>query len=139
MGEAAFVRSKVASFFLFIIYREIELRLDAVEELRDAPPPILTDFLAVVAKLPDLERGICRVYYKKCTIKEFIVVINAFKLFVLSYSIDNAIGFNPTNLLPQLSHQIFSEEFSHSFPTSKMISSTLKRDASFIIGTISAR
>ena len=36
-------------------------------------------------KLPDLERAICRVYYKKCTVFEFIVMVKAFQKYLFEF------------------------------------------------------
>lgn len=38
----------------------------------------LQDFLAQLKSVPDLERAICRIYYKKCTVFEFVVTLKAF-------------------------------------------------------------
>jgi len=82
---------------------EIEARLDAVEELArlassddaDATstsastssgpyvPNVarkgLKHLIALLPQLPDLERGICRIFYNRCSVSEFISVLVAFR------------------------------------------------------------
>lgn len=58
---------------------EINERLDAVEELLTRPPPSISRFVEVMSGLPDLERGLCRIHYKKCGTKEFLNILQGFK------------------------------------------------------------
>jgi DNA mismatch repair protein MSH3 len=56
-------------------------RLDAVAELAlggDIPIPLL-NLYEKLANLPDLERGLCKVYYNKCGFDEFRTLLRAFK------------------------------------------------------------
>uniref|UniRef100_A0A6B2KX72 DNA mismatch repair proteins mutS family domain-containing protein n=1 Tax=Arcella intermedia TaxID=1963864 RepID=A0A6B2KX72_9EUKA len=55
---------------------KIRERLDAVEELSTG---ILEQFFVVLKQSPDLERGICRVFYRKCSTIEFITILKALK------------------------------------------------------------
>jgi len=57
----------------------IKQRLDAVEELTTLSDGPAMDFFNCLSKTPDLERGICRVYYKKCSTQEFLAILRAFK------------------------------------------------------------
>jgi len=54
-------------------------RLDAVEEIHQEFNETLTRLVKLLKKLPDLERGICRIYYKRCSIQEFVAVLQAYK------------------------------------------------------------
>lgn len=60
-------------------FRDIDQRLDAVEELSKGS---LQDFLVLLKGIPDLERAICRIYYKKCTMFELIATLKAFDTYV---------------------------------------------------------
>ncbi len=57
-------------------------RLDAVEEIHQEFNETLTKLVKLLKKLPDLERGICRIYYKRCSIQEFVAVLQAYKTYV---------------------------------------------------------
>jgi DNA mismatch repair protein MSH3 len=57
-------------------FSELNRRLDAVTELMKASA--LSELFGFMRGLHDLERGICRIYYKKCTINEFVVTISTF-------------------------------------------------------------
>jgi len=62
------------------IRRMIEERLDAVEEVAqlNSEDDLMTVINSLLS-LPDLERGITRIYYQKCTFDEFITILNSFK------------------------------------------------------------
>lgn len=55
---------------------EINKRLDAVSELMGESA--LDELFGFIKGMHDLERGICRIYYKKCTINEFVMTITTF-------------------------------------------------------------
>lgn len=57
----------------------IEQRLEAVEELATKCPGSMLNMMNLLKELPDLERGLCRIHYKKCGIAEFHVVLSSFK------------------------------------------------------------
>lgn len=66
---------------------EIQKRLDVVEELSShelGSSAAVTAVKALLGKLPDLERGICRLYYNKCNPLEFITIMTAFQMISLS-------------------------------------------------------
>lgn len=53
----------------------------AVEELltaRDGPAILVARVRGALERLPDLERGVCRLYYNKCAPAEFFAVMKAF-------------------------------------------------------------
>ncbi|CAG5128814.1 unnamed protein product, partial [Candidula unifasciata] len=56
---------------------EIQARLDAVQELVDGSFHGLTGIQQTMAKLPDLERGLCSIFHKKCSVIEFCSVLKA--------------------------------------------------------------
>lgn len=51
-------------------------RLEAVEEITENEG--LVAVLEVLHKLPDLEKGLCRLHYRRCTPAEFISILTAF-------------------------------------------------------------
>ncbi|XP_029192324.2 DNA mismatch repair protein Msh3-like isoform X1 [Acropora millepora] len=51
----------------------IEDRLNAVTELC-ADPSCMTPLKSLLSQLPDLERGLCTVYHRKCTPAEFVTI-----------------------------------------------------------------
>ena len=46
-------------------FSAIDERLDAVTEVRDSPPPVISKLQGVIRVLPDLERGLCTIFHKK--------------------------------------------------------------------------
>eukprot|EP01126_Amoeba_proteus_P050666 TRINITY_DN6000_c0_g1_i19.p1 TRINITY_DN6000_c0_g1~~TRINITY_DN6000_c0_g1_i19.p1 ORF type:complete len:1006 (-),score=192.55 TRINITY_DN6000_c0_g1_i19:743-3760(-) len=58
----------------------IEERLEAVSELLLGSSDELQQFLLAFQGVVDLERAICRLYYKKCSLFEFILVLKTFQL-----------------------------------------------------------
>jgi DNA mismatch repair protein MSH3 len=63
--------------------RAIQERLEAVEELSNGDAPSISLVRQLLSSgLPDLERGLCRIYYKKCSTAEFYNIMKAFDKFV---------------------------------------------------------
>jgi DNA mismatch repair protein MSH3 len=58
----------------------IEARLSAVDELRTQRTECLNRMTRILSFLPDLERGITRICYKKCSVTEFVTVLKGYKL-----------------------------------------------------------
>lgn len=59
----------------------IRRRHSAVEELltaREGPGILVNRIRGALERLPDLERGVCRLYYNKCAPAEFFAVMKAF-------------------------------------------------------------
>ena len=50
---------------MFIFIREINRRLDAIEELCSPSASCLSSLKGLLTQLPDLERGLCTIYHKK--------------------------------------------------------------------------
>ncbi|KAG2466365.1 MSH3 protein, partial [Polypterus senegalus] len=57
--------------------RDITLRQEAIEEILSSESSVFPPLQALFRKLPDLERGICSIYHKKCNTQEFFLVISA--------------------------------------------------------------
>ncbi|XP_040277428.1 DNA mismatch repair protein Msh3 isoform X2 [Bufo bufo] len=55
---------------------EINARLDAVSEILSSDSCFLGQIRGYLCKLPDLERGISSIYYKKCSPQEFFSIIS---------------------------------------------------------------
>ncbi|KAJ8285541.1 hypothetical protein GJAV_G00027990 [Gymnothorax javanicus] len=56
---------------------EIWARQDAVEEILSSESSALPSVRALLSRLPDLERGICSIYHKKCSTQEFYLISSA--------------------------------------------------------------
>ncbi|XP_064608529.1 DNA mismatch repair protein Msh3-like [Liolophura sinensis] len=56
---------------------EIKARQDAVEELLHGSCPELCQLQAILKQLPDLEKGLCTIFHKKCSPAEFCLVVRA--------------------------------------------------------------
>ncbi|XP_078252687.1 DNA mismatch repair protein Msh3 [Rhinoraja longicauda] len=54
---------------------EINARLDAVAEILTSQSIVLAKTQSLLSKLPDLERGICSIYHKKCSTWEFYQLV----------------------------------------------------------------
>ncbi|KAF8212388.1 muts domain V-domain-containing protein [Mycena galopus ATCC 62051] len=57
---------------------ELELRIEAVEEIVESSSEKLVSLRQVLRGLPDLAKGLCRIQYKQCTPKELVVLLSAF-------------------------------------------------------------
>ncbi|XP_036382705.1 DNA mismatch repair protein Msh3 [Megalops cyprinoides] len=53
---------------------EIQARQDAVAEILSSKSSALPSLRALLSRLPDLERGICSIYHKKCSTQEFYLI-----------------------------------------------------------------
>ncbi|XP_069483651.1 DNA mismatch repair protein Msh3 isoform X2 [Ambystoma mexicanum] len=54
----------------------INARLDAVSEVLHSESSIFGRIQSLINRLPDLERGICSIYHKKCSTQEFYLILN---------------------------------------------------------------
>ncbi|XP_069080623.1 DNA mismatch repair protein Msh3 isoform X2 [Pleurodeles waltl] len=54
---------------------EINARLDAISEVLLSESSIFGQIQRLINKLPDLERGICSIYHKKCSTQEFYLIV----------------------------------------------------------------
>ncbi|KAK3732903.1 hypothetical protein QZH41_012683, partial [Actinostola sp. cb2023] len=57
--------------------QEIESRLASVSEILSSNVQCLRKMKALLARLPDLERGLCCIYSKKCSTGEFLTILKA--------------------------------------------------------------
>ncbi|KAF6125865.1 mutS-like protein 3 [Phyllostomus discolor] len=55
--------------------REINARLDAVSEVLHSEFSVFGQIENHLHKLPDIERGLCSIYHKKCSTKEFFLIV----------------------------------------------------------------
>ncbi|KAK9408435.1 DNA mismatch repair protein Msh3 [Crotalus adamanteus] len=55
---------------------EINSRLDAVSEILFSESSVLGQIISLLCKVPDVERGICSIYHKKCSVQEFYLVVS---------------------------------------------------------------
>nr|XP_006004451.2 PREDICTED: DNA mismatch repair protein Msh3 isoform X1 [Latimeria chalumnae] len=56
---------------------EICARLDAISEIVFSESSVLAQMYTQLCKLPDLERGVCSIYHKKCSTQEFFLIVTA--------------------------------------------------------------
>ncbi|XP_068941129.1 DNA mismatch repair protein Msh3 isoform X2 [Petaurus breviceps papuanus] len=57
--------------------REINARLDAVSEILLSESSVFGYIQNHLCKLPDIERGLCSIYHKKCSTQEFFLIVKA--------------------------------------------------------------
>ncbi|XP_077203599.1 DNA mismatch repair protein Msh3 isoform X3 [Paroedura picta] len=55
---------------------DIDSRLDAVSEVLMSESSVLGQIKTLLYKMPDVERGLCSIYHKKCSIQEFYLVVS---------------------------------------------------------------
>ncbi|XP_062941749.1 DNA mismatch repair protein Msh3 isoform X2 [Cynocephalus volans] len=55
--------------------REINARLDAVSEVLHSESNVFGQIENHLRKLPDIERGLCSIYHKKCSTQEFFLIV----------------------------------------------------------------
>ncbi|XP_066511228.1 DNA mismatch repair protein Msh3 isoform X2 [Hoplias malabaricus] len=53
---------------------EISNRQDAVAEILSSGSSVLPSVQTLITRLPDLERGLCSIYHKKCSTQEFFLI-----------------------------------------------------------------
>ncbi|ELK11483.1 DNA mismatch repair protein Msh3 [Pteropus alecto] len=57
--------------------RKINDRLDAVSEVLHSESSVFDQIENHLRKLPDIERGLCSIYHKKCSTQEFFLIVKA--------------------------------------------------------------
>ncbi|KAJ7343625.1 muts domain V-domain-containing protein [Mycena albidolilacea] len=57
---------------------ELELRIEAIEEIVESSSDKLVSLRQLLKRLPDLAKGLCRIQYKQCTPRELVVLLTAF-------------------------------------------------------------
>lgn len=73
-------------------------RLDAVQEALESDSVTLTSLKSLLWHLPDLERGLCSIYHRKCSTQEFYVVTSAL----------SKLGLRMEALLPAIQSEVTS-------------------------------
>ncbi|KAI4821302.1 hypothetical protein KUCAC02_029240 [Chaenocephalus aceratus] len=73
-------------------------RQDAVQEILESPSLTLSSIKSLLSHLPDLERGICSIYHKKCSTQEFYLISSGL----------SRLGLELHALLPAIQSQISS-------------------------------
>lgn len=58
---------------------DINMRLNAVEEIVSGKSSFLKDIQQCIRTMPDLEKNLMRIYYKKCSPKELLLLLAAFE------------------------------------------------------------
>ncbi|KAM4707157.1 DNA mismatch repair protein Msh3 [Discoglossus pictus] len=86
---------------------EINARLDAVSEVLLSESSLFSQIRGHLSKLPDLERGICSIYNKKCSPQEFFLIVST--LCYLDSHIDALIPAIKTQVKSSLLQNIFVE------------------------------
>uniref|UniRef100_UPI003AAEA396 DNA mismatch repair protein Msh3 n=1 Tax=Centroberyx gerrardi TaxID=166262 RepID=UPI003AAEA396 len=78
--------------------QSISDRQDAVHEILESDSVTLTSIRALLSHLPDLERGICSIYHKKCSTQEFYLISSSL----------SRLGLELQALLPAIQSQLSS-------------------------------
>ncbi|KAM4808278.1 DNA mismatch repair protein Msh3 [Rhinophrynus dorsalis] len=86
---------------------KINARLDAVSEVLLSESSIFNQIRSYLSKLPDLERGICSIYHKKCSPQEFFLIIST--LCYLDSSFEALIPAIKSQVISTLLRKIFIE------------------------------
>uniref|UniRef100_A0A2K6FT88 DNA mismatch repair protein MSH3 n=1 Tax=Propithecus coquereli TaxID=379532 RepID=A0A2K6FT88_PROCO len=75
--KTAFGRRKLKKWVTqpLLKLREINARLDAVSEVLHSESSVLGQIENHLRKLPDIERGLCSIYHKKCSTQEFFLIV----------------------------------------------------------------
>lgn len=78
--------------------QSISDRLDAVQEALESDSATLTSLKSLLWHLPDLEKGICSIYHRKCSTQEFYLVTSSL----------SKLGLRLEALLPAIQSQVTS-------------------------------
>ena len=70
----------------YLINREVEARLAAVEEIKESTNYKLEDVASLLARLPDLEKGLVRIHYGRCTRPELLSILKALSRVATKFS-----------------------------------------------------
>ncbi|XP_068104082.1 DNA mismatch repair protein Msh3 [Hyperolius riggenbachi] len=86
---------------------EINVRLDAIAEILSSDSIIFPEIRGYLCKMPDLDRGICSIYHKKCSPREFFLLAST--LFQLESQFQALIPAIKSQVQSSLLRQIFME------------------------------
>ncbi|XP_004678489.1 PREDICTED: DNA mismatch repair protein Msh3 [Condylura cristata] len=75
--KTSFGRRKLKKWVIqpLLKLREINARLDAVSEVLQSETSVFGHIENHLRKLPDIERGLCSIYHKKCSTQEFFLIV----------------------------------------------------------------
>lgn len=75
--KTAFGRRKLKKWVTqpLLKIRDINARLDAVSEVLYSESSVFGQIENHLRKLPDIERGLCSIYHKKCSTQEFFLIV----------------------------------------------------------------
>ncbi|XP_037385883.1 DNA mismatch repair protein Msh3 isoform X2 [Talpa occidentalis] len=75
--KTSFGRRKLKKWVIqpLLKLREINARLDAVSEVLHSETSVFVHIENHLRKLPDIERGLCSIYHKKCSTQEFFLIV----------------------------------------------------------------
>jgi DNA mismatch repair protein MSH3 len=107
-----------------LTYSEIKARLGAVEEIKESTSYKLEDAANLLTRLPDLEKGLVRIHYGRCSRPELLSILNAFSRVASKFSpVDKPkdVGFKSTLInnaiysLPAIADDVatFLSSFNH--------------------------
>lgn len=112
--KTAFGKRKLISWIRQPLFQkqQIDSRLDAVESLlnilnsKSEKFAFLESFSTLLGDLPDLEKGISRIYYQRCKPSEFLLILKAFRkveicLKTLNFTFDSQLLNQLFALIPQ--------------------------------------
>ncbi|XP_052015397.1 DNA mismatch repair protein Msh3 isoform X2 [Apodemus sylvaticus] len=57
--------------------RDINARLDAISDTLQSESSVFEHIENLLRKLPDIERGLCSIYHKKCSTQEFFLIVKS--------------------------------------------------------------
>ncbi|XP_051028202.1 DNA mismatch repair protein Msh3 isoform X2 [Acomys russatus] len=57
--------------------RDINARLDAISDILHSESSVFDQIETHLRKLPDIERGLCSIYHKKCSTQEFFLIVKS--------------------------------------------------------------
>ncbi|XP_028616023.1 DNA mismatch repair protein Msh3 isoform X2 [Grammomys surdaster] len=57
--------------------RDINARLDAISDVLHSESSVFEQIENLLRKLPDVERGLCSIYHKKCSTQEFFLIVKS--------------------------------------------------------------
>ncbi|XP_038177156.1 DNA mismatch repair protein Msh3 isoform X2 [Arvicola amphibius] len=58
-------------------FRDINSRLDAISDVLHSESSVFEQVENHLRKLPDIERGLCSIYHKKCSTQEFFLIVKS--------------------------------------------------------------
>ncbi|XP_076783064.1 LOW QUALITY PROTEIN: DNA mismatch repair protein Msh3 [Arvicanthis niloticus] len=69
--------TNICTLLLFCSRRDINARLDAISDVLHSESSVFEQIENLLRKLPDVERGLCSIYHKKCSTQEFFLIVKS--------------------------------------------------------------